>query len=156
MPLQSSRSSVKHERALVEMTLVDYALSLLRRILPRIVHAILGFWLLLGPFVVFLIRWKTYEVVFMYLLLIGAFMFVGARAWLEGGEYLRRLGRDSFTALASALIGGGLSGVIAKLTHIRLYSSILFLPLVIVAGFILVEYYEDRKVAHKSAPANAP
>jgi hypothetical protein len=135
---------------------VDYALSLLKRIVPRVAHAILGFWLILGPLVVFLIRWKTFEVVFMYLLLIGAFLFVGARAWLEGGDYVRRLGRDSFTALSSALIGGGLSGVIAKLTHVRLYSSILFLPLVIVAGFLLVEYYNDRKVLPKSAPANTP
>jgi hypothetical protein len=135
---------------------VDYARSLLKRIAPRLFHALLGFWLLFGPFVVFLIRWKAYEVVFMYLLLIGAFIFVGARVWFEGGEYVRRLGRDTFTALASALIGGGLSGIIAKLTHIRLYSSILFLPLVIVAGFVLAEYFNDRKVLPKSAPANAP
>jgi hypothetical protein len=135
---------------------VDYALSLLRRIVPRVVHAVLGFWLVLGPFVVFLIRWKAYEVVFIYLLLIGAVVFVGARIWFEGGEYVRRLGRDTFTALASALIGGGLSGVIAKLTHVRLYTSIFFLPLVIIGGFVLVEYFNDKKVLPKSAPANAP
>ncbi len=133
---------------------MDYARSLLKRIAPRVAHAILGFWLLLGPLVVFLIRWKAYEVVFMYLLLVGAFVFVGARVWFEGGEYVRRLGRDTLTALASALIGGGLSGVIAKLTHIRLYSSILFLPLVILAGFVLAEYFNDRKALPKSAPAN--
>ena len=125
---------------------MDYARSLLKRIAPRLSHAVLGFWLLFGPFVVFLLRWKAYEVVFMYLLLIGAFVFVGARVWFEGGEYARRLGRDTFTALASALIGGGLSGVIAKLTHLRLHSSVLFLPLVIIAGFLLVEYFNDRKV----------
>lgn len=135
---------------------MDYARLLLKRIAPRVAQAILGFWLLLGPFVVFLIRWKAYEVVFIYLLLIGAFVFVGARLWLEGGDYLRRIGRDTFTALGSALIGGGISGVIAKLTHIRLYSSILFLPLVIIAGFVLVEYLNDRKVLQKSTPASAP
>ena len=134
---------------------MDYARSLLRRIAPRVVHAILGFWLLLGPFLVFLIRWKAYEVIFMYLLLIGSFVFVGARLWFEGGDYVRQIGRDTGTALASALIGGGLSGVIAKLTHIRLYSSILFLPLVIVAGFILAECFSDRKALPKAAPANA-
>lgn len=132
---------------------MDYAGLLLKRIAPRLCHAILGFWLLLGPFVVFLIRWKSYEVAFMYLLLIGAFVFVGARVWFEGGDYVRRIGRDTATALASALIGGGLSGVIAKLTHIRLYSSILFLPLVILAGFVLAEYFNDRKVLPKSASA---
>ena len=133
---------------------MDYARSLLKRIAPRVAQAILGFWLLLGPFVVFLIRWKAYEVVFIYLLLIGAVVFVGAKSWWEGAEYVRRLGRDTFTALGSALIGGGLSGVIAKLTHIRFYSSILFLPLVIIAGFVLVEYLNDRKLLTKSAPAN--
>ena len=133
---------------------MDYARSLLKRIAPRVAQAILGFWLLFGPFVVFLIRWKAYEVVFIYLLLIGAIVFVGARAWFEGGNYVRRIGRDTGTALTSVLIGGGLSGVIAKLTHIRLYSSILFLPLVIIAGFVLVEYLNDRKLLPKSAPAN--
>lgn len=134
---------------------MDYARTLLKRIAPRVAHAILGFWLLLGPLVVFLIRWKSYEVVFMYLLLIGAFVFVGARAWFEGRDYVRRIGRDTGTALASALIGGGLSGVIAKLTHIRLYSSIFFLPLVIVAGFVLVEYFNDRKALPKAPPGDA-
>src|ERR1044071_3302367 len=70
---------------------VDYARSLLKRIAPRVAQAILGFWLLLGPFVVFLIRWKAYEVVFIYLLLIGAVVFVGAKSWWEGAEYVRRL-----------------------------------------------------------------
>ena len=110
-------------------------------------RAVIGFWLVLGPFVVFLIRWKVWEVTVIFLVLVGAFLFVGFMCRLSGTEYLKQLGSDTFTALASVLIGGGLSGILAKLTHYRLHSSVLFLPLVIVAGFVISEYYHERKTA---------
>ena len=128
------------------MKTLEYATSMGKKIAPRLVRAALGFWLVLGPFIAFLIRWKWYEIVVIYVLLIGAFLFVGFMCWLTGPDYLRRLGSDAFTALASVLIGGGVSGIIGKVTHYSLHSSVLFLPLVILAGFILSESYRERRV----------
>jgi hypothetical protein len=131
---------------------LDYIRSLAKKLMPRLLRALLGFWLLFGPFLVFLIRWKTYEVTLMYVLLVGAFIFVGVHCWSHGAAYLRQLGSNTATALASLLIGGGLSGLIGKTTGVRLHSSMLFLPLVILAGFVLADYYAERK-ASAAAPA---
>jgi len=126
---------------------VDYVRSMGRKIAPRLFRALLGFWLVLGPFVVFLIRWQWYETVFFFLLLIAGFIVVGFMCWLDGLEYLKLLGADTFTALASVLIGGGISGIIARFAHIRLHASMIFLPLVVVAGFAISEWYRERKAA---------
>ncbi|HTM09567.1 MAG TPA: hypothetical protein VL754_14375 [Verrucomicrobiae bacterium] len=133
---------------------MDYARSLLKKIAPRLFRALLGFWLVLGPFIVFLIRWKAWEVTIIFLVLVGAFLFVGFMCWLIGKEYLKQLGSDTFTALASVLIGGGLSGLVAKLTHYSLHLTVLFFPLVIIAGFVISEYYHERKTA--AVPAAGP
>jgi hypothetical protein len=135
---------------------VDYLRSLGKKIAPRLFRAILGLWLVLGPFVVFLIRWQWYEAGFFFLLLIAGFIIVGLKSWIDGIEYLKLLGADTFTALASVLIGGGLSGIIARLIHVRLHTSMLFLPLVVIAGFALSEWYRERKAAVASAPAVPP
>ena len=135
---------------------MDYARPRWKKIAPRLFRAAIGFWLARGPLVVFLIRWEWYEVGFIYLLLIAAFLFVGFKCWLDGPDYLKLLGADVFTALASLLIGGGASGALAKLTHYRLHSSILFLPLVIVAGFLIAEVVSQRRAAVAAPPAGGP
>jgi hypothetical protein len=135
---------------------VEYVRSLWKKIAPRLFRAMLGFWLVLGPFVVFLIRWQWYEAAFFFFLLIAAFVVVGLKCWLDGREYLKLLGADTFTALASVLIGGGVSGIIARFIHVRLHASMLFLPLVVVAGFAITEWYRERKAAVPAAPAGAP
>jgi hypothetical protein len=135
---------------------VDYVYSLWKKIAPRLFRAMLGFWLVLGPFVVFLIRWKWYEAAFFFFLLIAAFVTVGLMCWVAGADYLKVLGADTFTALASALIGGGLSGIIARFIHLRLHASMLFLPLVVLAGFAISEWYRERRGSVPAAPAGAP
>jgi hypothetical protein len=134
---------------------VDYVRLLWKKIAPRLWRAVIGFWLVLGPFVVFLIRWKWYEELFIFLVLIAAFLFVGFKSWLDGLDYLKLLASDTFTALASVLIGGGLSGVIYKLTHYSLHLSVLFFPLVIIAGFVIAEFYRERRAA-TAAGARVP
>jgi hypothetical protein len=135
---------------------VDYVRSLGKKIAPRLFRAMLGFWLVLGPFVVFLIRWQWYQAAFFFLLLIVGFVIVGLKCWIDGKEYMKLLAADTFTALASVLIGGGLSGITARLIHVRLHASMLFLPLVIVAGFALSEWYRERKAAVTAAPTVSP
>ena len=135
---------------------MDYVRSLWKKIVPRLFRAMLGFWLVLGPFVVFLIRWQWYEAAFFFLILIAGFVVVGLKCWLNGMEYVKLLGADTFTALASVLIGGGFSGILARFIHVRLHGSILFVPLVVVAGFAISEWYRERKAAVAVAPAGAP
>lgn len=131
---------------------MDYVRSLWKKIAPRLFRAVLGFWLVLGPLVVFLIRREWYETVLLFFLLLGAFLFVGLRCWLDGMEYLKLLGADTFTALASVVIGGGLSGIITRFIHVRVHASMLFLPLVILAGFAISEYYRERKAGIPAGP----
>jgi hypothetical protein len=92
----------------------------------------------------------------MYLMLVGAFIVVGFMCWLIGAEYFRRLGSDTMTALASVLIGGGLSGLLAKLIHHSFHLSVWFFPLVIILGFVMSEIYRERKAAVAASPAAAP
>lgn len=124
-----------------------------KKIAPRLLRAALGAWLVVGPPVVFLLRWNAALLILMYLALVAAFLFVGFMGWLAGADYFRRLGSDTMTALASVLIGGGLSGLIAKLTHHSLHLTVWFFPLVIVLGFIISEIYRERRAV---APAPAP
>ena len=135
---------------------MDYLRSLWKKIAPRLFRAMLGFWLVLGPFVVFLIRWQWYEAAFFFLLLIASFILLGVKCWLDGAQYLKLLGSDAFTALASLLIGGGASGLIARFIHVRLHASVLFLPFVVLAGFALSECYRERKAALPAARVDAP
>jgi len=52
------------------------------------------------------------------------------------------------------LIGGGLSGLLAKFTHHSFHFTVWFFPLVIVAGFLISELYRERKAAAAVAPAS--
>jgi len=134
---------------------VDYALLLLRKTVPRILRAMLGCWIVIGPFVVFLMRWEVYNMLFEYLLLVGAFVFLGVKCWHEGPEYIKRVAFDSGALISFIIVAGAFSLAVAKLIHVRL-PAVLFLPLVVVGGFMLLEYYYDRKVLPQSIPANTP
>jgi hypothetical protein len=137
---------------------MSQALPYLRKAAPRLLRALLGMWLVVGPFVVYLIRWQTHELVIVFLAVIAAYVFVGWRCRMEGMPYLSRLAIDTVTALGVTLVAGGLSGILAKLTGIYLYGNVLFVPLVILAGFWVLEYgREKRRLALEKAkvPENA-
>jgi hypothetical protein len=124
---------------------MSQALTYLRKAGPRLLRALLGVWLVTGPFVVFLIRWKSYELVIVFLAVIAAYVFVGWKSRIEGVPYLSQLASDTATALAATLVAGGLSGILAKFTGIYLHGNVLFVPLVILAGFWILEYGRERK-----------
>jgi hypothetical protein len=124
---------------------MSQALTYLRKAGPRLLRALLGIWLITGPFVVFLIRWKSYELVIVFLAVIAAYVFVGWNSRVSGLPYLSQLAIDTATALAATLVAGGLSGILAKLTGIHLHGNVLFVPLVILAGFWILEYGRERR-----------
>jgi hypothetical protein len=125
----------------------------LRKAGPRLVRALLGVWLVVGPFIVFLIRWKSFELVIIFLAVLAAYIFVGWNARTLGTPYLSRLATDTVTALGITLVAGGLSGVLAKLTGIYLHGNFLFVPLVVLGGFWILEYaQEKRRVAEPKVP----
>jgi len=131
--------------------MTDY-ISSLRKAAVRSLRALLGIWLMLGPFVLFLIRWKVYEMVIIFLVVVAAFVFVGLNSRKHGTPYLTQLATDTAIALGIALLAGGLSGILAKLTRVYLHGHVLFVPLVILAGFCILEYSrEKRRRAQRSS-----
>ncbi len=121
------------------------ALEYLRKAAPRCARALLGMWLVIGPFVVYLIRWQTHELVFVFIAVVCAYVFVGLRCRMEGRSYLKQLAFDTMTALGVTFLAGGLSGILAKLTGIHLHGHVLFVPLVILAGFWILEYGREKR-----------
>jgi hypothetical protein len=63
----------------------------------------------------------------------------------HGTLYLTRLATDTAIALGIALLAGGLSGILAKLTRVYLHGHVLFVPLVILAGFFILEYSREKR-----------
>jgi hypothetical protein len=96
---------------------------------------------------VFLIRWRPIEVVLIFILVVGAYVFVGWNFLLRGRTYWTQLAADTAIAVGFILLAGVLSGIIAKLTGVHLHGNMLFVPLVVLAGFVILEYARERKRA---------
>jgi hypothetical protein len=129
--------------------------SALRKAAPRFLRAVLGSWLVMGPFVVFLIRWRPIEVVLVFILVVGAYVFVGWNCLAWGRTYLTQLAADTAIAVGFILLAGVLSGIIAKLTGVYLHGHVLFVPLVVFAGFFVLEYLRERKHVTRQVPEAA-
>jgi hypothetical protein len=117
---------------------------LLQKAAVHLARALLGIWLLIGPFVLFLFRGDAKALVTTLVALAACYGFVVWRYRTSGLDYLSRFAFDTLTALGVALIAGALSELLAFIGF-RLRGNILIIPLLILACFGYVEYTQEKK-----------
>lgn len=117
---------------------------LLRKAAVHLVRALLGIWLLIGPFVLFLFRGDAKALVTTLVVLAACYGFVFSRYRTSGLDYLSRFAFDTLTALGVALSAVVLSEILAFI-GLRLRGNILIIPLLILACFGYLEYTQEKK-----------
>jgi hypothetical protein len=117
---------------------------LLQKAAVHLARALLGIWLLIGPFVLFLFRGESSALIVTLLLLAASYGFVVWRYRTYGVDYVSRFAFDTLTALGVALIAGVLSELLAFI-GLRLHGNILIIPLLILACFGYLEYTQEKK-----------